>query len=40
MLGREKAVLLRQGPNLLCYDTLQYLPKRVEKGNRLPGGRD
>jgi hypothetical protein len=34
VLGREKAVLLRQGRNLSCYDALQNLPKFIKERNR------
>jgi hypothetical protein len=36
VLGREKAVLLRQGQNLTGYDTQQKLSKRVKKGYGSP----
>ncbi len=39
MLGREKAVLLRQGQNPSSDDTFQDLSKHVKKGNRLPGSK-
>jgi hypothetical protein len=40
VLGREEAVLLRQGQNSSCYNILQHLPKRVKEGNGSPGTRD
>jgi hypothetical protein len=40
VLGREEAVLLRQGRYPSCYNTLQHLLKRVKEGKGLPGSRD
>jgi hypothetical protein len=40
VLGREEAVLLRQGRYPSCYNTSQHIPKRVKEGNGSPGSRD
>jgi hypothetical protein len=40
VLGREEAVLFRQGQYPSCYNTLQHLTKRVKEGYGLPGSRD
>jgi hypothetical protein len=40
VLGREEAVLLRQGQYPSCYNTLQHLSKRVKESNELPSSKD
>jgi hypothetical protein len=40
VLGREKAVLLKQGQNPPCCDTLKHLPKCVKEGNGLLGSKN
>jgi hypothetical protein len=40
VLGREKAVLLRQEQNPSCYYTLEYLPKHIKERYWSPSSGD